>query len=76
MTEENKALVRNVYREMMSENNSAAIDKYVSARIVDHDPSPGQEPGLDGVRQFFDQMNTAFPDMSVAIDLMVSEGIS
>ena len=74
MSEENKALVRSIYREMLNEKNLAAMDKYVAADVVDHNPGPGQGPGLEGAKQSFNEMFTAFPDLSGTVDLMISEG--
>ena len=74
MSEENKALVRGIYQETMNEKNIAAMDKYVAANVIDHNPDPGQGPGLEGAKKSFSEMFTAFPDMAGTVDLMISEG--
>ncbi len=74
MTEENKAIARRLYQEIMKDKSVAAVDQYIAADVVEHNPSPGQGPGLEGVKQMFGEMYTAFPDLSATVDLMISEG--
>ncbi len=71
--EENKALVRRAY-EAINQNNLDALDEIVASDIVDHDPVPGQGPGLEGVKQYFSSMHTAFPDFQMDIEDMIAEG--
>lgn len=33
--------------------------------VVDHDPAPGQKPGLAGIRDFWAEFTTAFPDLKL-----------
>jgi predicted SnoaL-like aldol condensation-catalyzing enzyme len=44
MTEENKAIVRRLYQEIMNDKSVAAVDQYIAADVVEHNPSPGQGP--------------------------------
>ena len=71
--EENKALVRQAY-EAINQNNLDALDEIVASDIVDHDPVPGQGPGLEGVKQYFSSMHTAFPDFRMNVEDMIAEG--
>ena len=74
MSEENKALVRRLYQETLGEKSMAALEKYIAADAVDHNPGPGQGPGLEGVKAIFAEMYAAFPDMAANVDLIISEG--
>ena len=71
--EENKAITRRAY-EAINQKNLDALDEMVASDIIDHDPAPGQGPGLEGVKQYFSSLHTAFPDVQMNIDDMIAEG--
>ena len=71
--EENKAIARRGY-EAINRNNLDALDEVVAPDITDHDPAPGQAPGLEGVKQWFSSMHTAFPDFRMNVEDMIAEG--
>jgi steroid delta-isomerase-like uncharacterized protein len=71
--EENKAITRRAY-EAINQKNLDALDQMVASDIIDHDPGPGQGPGLEGVKQYFSSLHTAFPDVQMNIDDMIAEG--
>jgi steroid delta-isomerase-like uncharacterized protein len=73
MSEENKAIARRGY-EAINQNNLDALDEVVASDITDHDPAPGQAPGLEGVKQWFSSMHTAFPDFQMNVEDMIAEG--
>lgn len=57
--------------------NTGALDAFpevVAEGCVDNDPAPGQGAGPEGFKTFFTGMRTAFPDMEVEPQTMVSEG--
>ena len=72
--EENKAILRRAYEEAFNQKNLDALDEIFASDIIDHNPSPGQPPGLEGAKQVFSSINTAFPDLHVNIEDMVAEG--
>jgi len=74
MSEENRALMRRFYEEVMNEGNLAAIDELCAPGFIDHSPSPGQAPGAEGLKQAFAAMGSAFRDIRVTVDHMVAEG--
>jgi steroid delta-isomerase-like uncharacterized protein len=49
------------------------IRKYVSDKLVDHDPAPNQAPGAQGLIDFFTEFRAAFPDLNVAVDHLVTD---
>ena len=73
-TEDNKALMRRFYEEVFNKGNLDAIDELGSPDMVDHNPSPGTEPGPEGVKKEFAMMRSAFPDLNVNVEDMVAEG--
>jgi steroid delta-isomerase-like uncharacterized protein len=40
--------------------------------VVDHDPAPGQAPGLAGIRAFWEEFTTAFPDLTIEADPVIA----
>ena len=56
--------------------NSGDIDMAVESfaeDAVDHDPAPGQGPGRDGFRTFFQTLASAFPDARIEPAHMVAD---
>ncbi len=62
------------YKDVMNAHNVDAIDGYCVAGFTDHNPDPGQKPGLAGLKEAFKGMFTAFPDLKVKADQVVVEG--
>ena len=74
-SEDNKILVRRLYEET-DRSNPAALDKFFSADLIDHDPPPipGLKPGLEGIKQAFRVFTTAHPDGVHVIQDLIAEG--
>ncbi len=73
MLEENKALVRRYYGQVMGD--LAEIEKLVADDFVDHHFPPDTPPGHAGVRQFFEGFaRSVFSDMRIDIERMLAEG--
>jgi predicted ester cyclase len=73
MSEENKAVVRRVY-ESFSQNNLDVLDELIASDFTDHNPNPGQPPGLEGLKQFLSSMHTTLADLQVNVEDIVAEG--
>ena len=74
MSEENKALVRRFIDDVMKNKNVNAIDGLLAPDYIEHNPIPGQPPGLDAMKEFMGMFFAAFPDLDSTIDLLVAEG--
>ncbi len=73
MSEENKALVRRYYQQVMSDLGE--IETLVAEDFVDHHFPPDTPPGPAGVRQFFQGFaQQVFSDMRIDIQRMLAEG--
>jgi steroid delta-isomerase-like uncharacterized protein len=48
--------------------DAAAMDQYVSANVVEHNPMPGQAPGIAGMKAMVTGMKAAFPDEKTTIE--------
>jgi predicted ester cyclase len=71
--EENKALVYRLVEEI-NKNHLAALPAVVDVHFVDHNPFPGQGPGLTGLKHAYTMFRTAFPDWQVTAEDMIAEG--
>jgi len=50
------------------------IDEVYAADVVDHNPQPGQEAGIDGVKMIIGLYHAVFPDLHVTNDDMLIDG--
>jgi steroid delta-isomerase-like uncharacterized protein len=71
--EENKALVRR-WVELWNTQNVAAVDDFVTADYVRHDPNVPEIRGPEGEKQLISMALAAFPDMHIAIEDLIAEG--
>ena len=74
MSEDNKAKVRQFYAEVIQKGNLAIVDQIAAPHIVDHNPIPGQAPGVEGIRQAFTALRAAVTDLRISVDHIVAEG--
>ena len=70
-TEASKDLVRQLYA-AYNADDLAALDAILAPDIVDHNASPGQAPGLEGVKQSLAAFRSAFTGHVVIDDLIAS----
>jgi steroid delta-isomerase-like uncharacterized protein len=73
MSEANKALARRFY-EAFNRSDMDALDGFVAPDFVDHNPLPGQAPGLQGLKDAMNMFRAAFPDMRIANEDFIAEG--
>lgn len=72
-TERNKDLVRRFYEEIFNKGNLAGLGEFVSTDFVDHNPEPGQRPGLEGLKEAFTVFFGAFGGFHVDVEDMIAE---
>ncbi len=74
-TEENKAIVRRIYEEVLNKRSFDAADDIISANYDSHrHPIPQQAPGLKGLKQAWTMALTGFPDLQFTVEDMIAEG--
>ena len=71
--EANKALNERFYDEVVNRKNYAVIDELVAGDFVEHENLPGAANGPDGVRQAFQMLHAAFPDLKATIVTAVAD---
>ena len=73
-TEENKAVVRRLFEEVVNQGNLEALDELTTDDIVTHTPVPGIMPDREGFRQFLGVFLTAFPTQHTEVHDVIAEG--
>lgn len=71
--EKNKALLRRLYAEGLQQGNLDIIDQLFSPDFIDHS-TPDQPPGPEGVKTYFREIRSGFPDIQVSLDDLIAEG--
>ena len=74
MSEQNKALARRFYEEVITGKDLNVMDELCAADFVDHNALPGQRPGRDGLKDSFGQFLAGFPDLRATVHQIVVEG--
>lgn len=72
--DENKALARRLIEEVVSTGDLSRADEVIAPDFVEHNPAPGQGPGIAGFRQVVGMLHAAFPDLEVTPDEIIAEG--
>jgi hypothetical protein len=71
--EDNKALAHRLY-DAINQIALDALDEMVASDITEHNPAPGYDLGLEGLKQYFSSLHTAFPDYQINVEDMIAEG--
>ncbi len=79
--EDNKQLAHRAYDALNQFFRTGDVDAFRASfgavtvpEFVDHNPSPGQGPGLEGITQSFAMLRNAFPDAQITVEDLVAEG--
>ena len=59
--------------EAINKGKLEELRDYFAKDVVDHDPAPDQAKGPEGFVGFFTQFRTAFPDLKIAVEHMVTD---
>jgi steroid delta-isomerase-like uncharacterized protein len=59
--------------EAIATGHLEALREVFADNVVDHDPAPDQAPGPKGYIDFFGGLRTAFPDLAVSVDYLVTD---
>src|SRR5687767_5766284 len=70
----NNTVLRRIYEEVLNKGKFDVLNEVVSADCVDRNPMPGQKTGRDGIRDALMQWRTAFPDLHLTVENVISEG--
>jgi predicted ester cyclase len=73
VSEENKALVRRLIKEV-EKGNLNFVDEVLAPDFVDHDLLPDQEPDREGYKRNLSKDLDAFSDFDITIEDQIAEG--
>lgn len=71
--EDNKALVRSLFEEVINPGDLDRAGEFLDAGFVEHVPAPGQAPGVEGLKEVIAMLRSAFPDLHITIEDLVAE---
>jgi predicted ester cyclase len=80
VSEANKELVRRHFEELFNRKNFAVCDEMMAEEYLEHAPAPfsedapGRVNGPKAMRQSAEWLLAQFPDLSMTIEAMISEG--
>jgi predicted ester cyclase len=69
-----KELLRHALEEIFNQGNLAAADELIDPDYTNHDASPGQGRGPNGVKHVARLYRTAFPDLHLTVERIIVEG--
>ena len=73
MSEQNKAIFLQ-FIDGMNAHDLSVIDQVIDPSFVNHDPMPGQDNGIQGLKDMMGMFYAAFPDLIVTLTQIVAEG--
>lgn len=59
--------------ELINNGEIDRLDEVFGTNVVDHDPAPGQASGVQGIKDFWTQFLTAFPDLKIQPEALVAD---
>ncbi len=74
MSEENKAIVRRIVQEIWNGGNLDLADELITPDYVDNVAGSGSPVGPEGFKDAVSGVRDAFPDFTITIKDMISEG--
>jgi len=72
VTTKNIALSRDYVEKVFNQGDTAFVRAVTDPAFVEHNPYPGQEPGVDGIVKMLVEWRASFPDMKVTIDDIIA----
>ena len=73
MSRESNMAAQERLGELINSGDIDSLDEVFAAGVVDHDPAPDQGPGPEGFKDFFRALRSAFPDLSISGETVVSD---
>ncbi len=60
--------------EVFNSRNFDALDDLLAPNFIDHNPGPGQEPGIQGIKEAWAQFFAADPYLILTLEDIIVEG--
>lgn len=72
MSKEQNIAVQALGGQLLASGDFDRLGEVFAADVVDHDPSPGQAAGVEGVKQFWREFKASFPDFALEVDVLTA----
>ena len=72
--EQNMALVRRLFEEVLNRGNLDIADELLAADFVDHDILPGEEVGVEGFKRVVAEQRALSSDLHFSIEEQIADG--
>ena len=72
--ENNKMIANQFYSEVINKGDTVLMKTIMADDFIDHNAPPMQPKGSEGFKQFLKMLGSAFPDIQVKVDDMLSDG--
>ena len=72
MQEKNKEVMKTLYEQVVNQKNVEKIDELLVDGFVEHERQPDQPEGKAGVKEYFNSLHSAFPDIKFTVNDMVA----
>jgi steroid delta-isomerase-like uncharacterized protein len=72
--QKNMDIAREFIDKVFNNGDTAFAAQHTAANFVDHNPSPGQGPGVEGFIKGVTEFRSAFPDLHMTVDDMMAKG--
>lgn len=73
MSEDHSAVYHRAIQ-AISAGDAASLGEFLAPEVVDHNPMPGQAPGIEGFKQWMSYARASFPDLAGTIEDVVADG--
>lgn len=70
---QNKDLIRRAVEEIWNQGNYSNLERFVSRDFTVHLSNDEKIQGVEGIKQFFSELRSAFPDIRFVIEDQVAE---
>jgi steroid delta-isomerase-like uncharacterized protein len=73
MNKQNKLLIEKFYNDVINKGDTKIQRQIMSENFIDYNSSPEFRQGIDGFNQFLKMVGSAFPDINVKVEDIISE---
>lgn len=73
MSRETNLKAQERFGELIASREVDRLDEVFAEDVLDHDPAPGQAPGVRGVIDFWVDLLAAFPDLELIQEALVAD---
>jgi predicted ester cyclase len=73
MSKENNLKTQELIGQILTARDVDRLGEGFHADVVDHDPAPDAPAGVEGIKAFWSEFFTAFPDVDLAVETLVAD---